>query len=126
MVPIEPAAVRLLPAMPCGEPEEYFVAPEKLIEGNPRQCAWVEYQDPAGEFSVGWWSSEAGAWRVRYTEQEYCRIVAGRSVITDEAGTAVTVGPGDEFTLPAGFTGTWRVLEPTLKRFVIHERGGRE
>jgi uncharacterized cupin superfamily protein len=115
-------AVRLHVATPAGEPEEYFVAPEKLVEGNPRQHAWIEHQDPRGEFVVGWWSSEVGAWRIRYTENEYCRIVAGRSVVTDEAGHAVTVGPGDEFTIPAGFAGTWRVLEPTLKRFVIHER----
>jgi hypothetical protein len=115
----------LHPSNPAGAPEEYSVAPENLVEGNPRQRAWVEYQDPTGEFVVGWWSSEAGAWRIRYTEQEYCRIVEGRSVITDEAGNAVAVGPGDEFTIPAGFVGTWRVLEPTLKRFVIHERSSR-
>lgn len=115
------AAVLLLPTRPRVAAEEYPVAPEKLIEGDPRQTAWIEYQDPTGRFSVGIWSSEVGAWRIRYTEDEYCRILEGRSVITDEAGNAVTVGPGDEFTIPAGFVGTWRVLEATRKRFVIHE-----
>ena len=119
-------AVLLLPARPQASAEEYRVAPEKLIEGNPRQTAWVEYQDPTGEFTVGLWSSEVGAWRIRYTEEEYCRILEGRSVITDEAGHAITVGPGDEFTIPAGFVGTWRVLEATRKRFVIHERAAAE
>jgi uncharacterized cupin superfamily protein len=31
------------------------------------------------------------------------------------------VRPGDEFVIPRGFVGTWEVVEPTLKRFVIHE-----
>jgi uncharacterized cupin superfamily protein len=123
-MPASPHAVVLLPTRPDVGAEEYSVAPEKLIAGNPRQTAWVEYQDPTGEFSVGLWASDVGEWRIRYTEQEYCRILEGRSVITDEAGHAVTVGPGDEFTIPAGFVGTWRVLEPTRKRFVIHERSG--
>jgi uncharacterized cupin superfamily protein len=115
-------AVLLLAALPAVPAEEYFVAPEKLIEGNPKQTVWLEYQDATAQFCAGIWASEVGAWRIRYTEEEYCRILEGRSVITDDAGQAVTVGPGDEFTIPAGFVGTWRVLEPTRKRFVIHEQ----
>jgi uncharacterized cupin superfamily protein len=116
-----PAVVRLS-RRPGIEPQDYFVAPEKLLEGNPKQTVWLEYQDASGQFCAGLWSSEAGAWRIRYTEEEYCCILEGRSVITDDAGHAVTVGAGDEFTIPAGFSGTWRVVEPTLKRFVVHER----
>lgn len=117
-----PTAVQLLSSNPTIEAQDYFVAPEKLLEGNPRQTVWLEYQDASGEFCAGLWASEPGAWRIAYTEEEYCRILEGRSVITDDAGHAVAVGPGDEFTIPAGFTGTWRVVEPTRKRFVIHER----
>jgi uncharacterized cupin superfamily protein len=36
-------------------------------------------------------------------------------------GPAVNVRPGDELIIPRGFVGTWEVLQPTLKRFVIHE-----
>jgi uncharacterized cupin superfamily protein len=110
-----------LPPRPAVEAEDYFVAPEKLVEGNPKQTVWIEYQDASGRFCAGLWSSEPGAWRIRYTEEEYCRILEGRSVITDDGGRALDVGPGDEFTIPAGFTGTWRVLERTLKRFVVFE-----
>ncbi|MGH8029112.1 MAG: cupin domain-containing protein [Arenimonas sp.] len=118
-----PTAIVRLPSTPVAPAEEYFVAPEKLIDGNPKQTVWIEYQDATGRFCAGLWSSEVGAWRIRYTEEEYCRILHGRSVITDEDGHFVTVCAGDEFTIPAGFVGTWRVLEPTLKRFVIHEDG---
>lgn len=106
------------------EPEEYGIAPEKLLAGNPKQTAWVQYTDASGQFFAGVWASEAGKWKIAYTEEEYCHILEGVSVITDEAGTAVTVRAGDEFVIPRGFTGTWEVVAPTRKRFVIHERGG--
>ena len=114
--------VVLLNARPNVVAEEYFVAPDKLVSGNPRQTVWLEYQEPSNQFSVGIWSSEVGEWRIHYTEHEYCRILEGRSVITDAAGQSVTVGAGSEFTIAAGFSGTWRVVEPTRKRFVIYER----
>lgn len=117
-------AVLVLTDAPRGEPQVGHVAPEKRLSGNPRQTVWLDHESSSGEFCVGLWASEVGEWRVRYTEEEYCRILEGRSVITDEAGHAVTVTAGMEFTIPAGFVGTWRVEEPTRKRFVIHERAG--
>jgi uncharacterized cupin superfamily protein len=33
----------------------------------------------------------------------------------------VTVNAGDSFVIPSGFTGTWEVLTPTRKEFVIFE-----
>lgn len=116
-----PAAVLVLPSAPTVERQEYFVAAEKLISGNPRQAVWLEYEDPSGQFCVGIWSSEVGEWRIRYTEHEYCRILEGRSVITDSEGRSITVVAGSEFTIPAGFCGTWRVVEPTRKRFTMYE-----
>ncbi len=116
------AAVRDLKA--SGVPgEEYFLAPEKLVAGNPRQTAWVHYTDVSGRFMAGIWHSERGCWKILYTEEEYCQLLEGVSVITDQAGVAVTVRAGDEFVIPAGFSGTWEVVEPTRKRFVIYEPG---
>jgi uncharacterized cupin superfamily protein len=108
-------------AAAAGSGEEYFLPPEKLLQGNPRQTVWMQYADPAGQFMAGFWHSERGRWRILYTEQEYCRMLEGVSVITDPAGVAITLRPGDECVIPAGFSGTWEVLEPTRKRFVIYE-----
>lgn len=102
--------------------EHYYLDAAKLLDGNPRQTVWLEYQDASGQFCIGLWASEVGAWRVHYTEEEYCQMLDGVSEITDAAGHAVTLRAGDEFVIPAGFVGTWRVLEPTRKRFVIYER----
>ena len=116
------AEVRKIPAG-AGAGEAYFLPPEKLLEGNPRQTAWVHYTDPSGRFTAGIWHSERGRWKILYTEEEYCQMLEGISIITDQAGTAVTVRAGEEFVIPAGFNGTWEVVEPTRKRFVIYEPG---
>lgn len=122
MKPNPALSLMRLPALPEVAAETYFVAPEKRLDGNPQQTVWLEYADPSGQFCAGIWASEVGAWRIHYTEHEYCRILAGRSLITDESGTATTVTAGDEFVIPAGFIGTWRVLEPTRKRFILYEQ----
>jgi uncharacterized protein len=104
------------------EPQVYFVSEHKLISGNPKQQVWVEYESPNREFYAGIWASEVGEWKVQYTEQEYCCILEGRSVLTHENGTSLEFTAGMEFIVPSGFVGSWRVVEPTRKRFVIYEQ----
>lgn len=105
------------------EAEEYFVAPEKLLEGNPKQSLWMKYSDPSDRFFVGAWSSETGKWKISYTEEEYCELLEGESIITDEGGNEMTVTKGDCFVVPRGFVGTWEVVAFTTKKFVIYESG---
>ncbi len=117
---MNPHAVRLLdPANAPGE--DYFLPPEKLLCGNPRQTLWQQYSDPTGRFFAGVWSSEVGKWRISYTEEEYCQILQGVSVITDTEGNGVTVAAGDRLVIPRGFTGTWEVVAATKKLYVIYE-----
>lgn len=104
-----------------GTPEDSFLPPEKLLVGNPRQTVWMHYTDPTRQFCTGLWRSEPGKWRIAYTEEEYCHMLDGRSVITDDRGHAVTVTAGDSFVIPRGFAGTWEVIETSTKRFVIYE-----
>lgn len=103
--------------------EDYNLPPEKLLAGNPRQTVWLQYADPTRRFSAGLWRSEPGKWKVSYTEEEYCQLLEGKSVLTDAAGHAIVVAAGDSFVIPGGFTGTWEVVETTTKRFVIYEPG---
>lgn len=105
------------------EPQQWHAPPERRVDGNPRQTAWNHYTDASGAFSAGIWEAEPGAWRVRYTEDEYCEILAGTSVLTADDGTTLTVRAGDRFVVPAGFSGIWRVVETTRKVYVIHEPG---
>jgi uncharacterized cupin superfamily protein len=117
-----PAKVRRFEASTAAV-EEYFLPGDKLIHGNPRQCVWKHYADGSGKFFAGVWSSEVGKWRISYTEEEYCQILQGKSIIADAAGNATTVSTGDSVVVPRGFVGTWEVVEPTRKIYVIYEPG---
>ncbi len=119
------SAHRLLPLdpHPTAAGDSYEVAAEKRLSGQPTQTLWPHYENTTGQFATGIWAGEVGKWQIRYTEEEYCHILAGVSVVTDAAGHAVTVRAGDHFVIPAGFVGTWEVLEPTRKIYVIYEAG---
>jgi uncharacterized protein len=104
-----------------GASETYFLPTEKLIAGNPQQTLWMHYTDPTQQFFTGVWRSEPGKWKIAYTEEEYCLMLQGTSVITDSEGVATTVTAGESFVVPRGFVGTWEVVEATTKRFVIYE-----
>jgi uncharacterized cupin superfamily protein len=98
-------------------PETDRPAPEKVISGDPVHTTWnAEERDG---LYCGIWQSTPGKWRISYDEWEYCRILSGRSVITDENGAEHHLGPGDSFILRPGFTGTWEVIETTRKDYVI-------
>lgn len=110
-----PDFLRLTPS--AAEPETSRPAPEKVISGDPVHTTWnAEERDG---LYCGIWQSTPGKWRISYDEWEYCRILEGRSVITDDKGNEYLLGPGDSFILRPGFSGTWEVLETTRKDYVI-------
>lgn len=99
------------------EPEIGQPDPAKIISGTPIHTTWnLEERDG---LYCGLWHSTPGKWRISYDEWEYCRILAGVSVITEENGTAHRIAAGDSFILRPGFRGTWEVLETTIKDYVI-------
>ncbi|WP_296266878.1 cupin domain-containing protein [Pseudomonas sp. UBA6562] len=103
------------------EAERYRPAAEKILSGDPDQLVYNHYASPCGQFAAGVWEGAVGHWKVSYTEHEYCEIVQGVSVLRDEAGEAKTLRAGDRFVIPAGFEGTWEVLEPCRKIYVMFE-----
>lgn len=93
-------------------------APDRLISGNPVFRTWnLEERDG---LYCGTWESTPGKWRVEYDEWEYCHILSGKSVLTDEEGNMLEVSAGDSFILEPGFKGTWEVVETTVKEYVIN------
>lgn len=100
--------------------EESLTAPEKCVEGRPLQRTWHHYTSADGRFLAGLWEAEPGRWKVSYTEDEYCQVLAGRSVLRDESGHERVLRAGDHFVVPAGFTGEWEVLETTKKIYVVY------
>ncbi|MBM7063306.1 cupin domain-containing protein [Pseudomonas sp. UL073] len=102
--------------------EHYRPAAEKVLKGDPEQSVRNHYSSPCGQFSSGIWEGAVGQWTVNYTEHEYCEILQGVSVLRDAQGTAKTLRTGDRFVIPAGFSGTWEVLEPCRKVYVMFEQ----
>jgi uncharacterized cupin superfamily protein len=94
---------------------------DRLLDGQPEQTTRNFFSDASGQFFAGVWESTPGRWRVSYTENEFCHITRGRVRIEDSRGIAREFGVGDSFVIPAGFSGTWQVLEPMSKLYVIFE-----
>lgn len=106
-------------------PEEYRPSPEKVLAGDPVQRVRNHYGSPCGQFNAGIWEGAVGHWTVNYSEHEYCEILQGVSVLRDAAGQIKTLRAGDRFVIPAGFSGTWEVLEPCRKVYVMFEQAPR-
>ena len=94
---------------------------ERVLAGSPQLQVRNYFADTSQQFFAGRWSATRGKWRVRYTENELCVMTAGRVVIESEAGARCVFGPGDAFVVPAGFAGTWEVLEDCSKIYAIFE-----
>ncbi|MEZ5533256.1 MAG: cupin domain-containing protein [Steroidobacteraceae bacterium] len=94
-------------------------AADRLLAGSPVQHAWNAYSDAGEQFHAGYWSSTRGVWRVRYTECELCVLTAGRVELVSDSGVRVSYGAGDAFVVPAGYSGTWSVIEDCTKIYAI-------
>ena len=117
-----PAIVRL-PQTADGA-ERTPVAADRLVAGTPAQAVANAWSDPSNAFHCGVWEGDVGTWRVRYTEHEFCHLLAGRVRLVDDAGTEAVFGPGESFVIPAGFEGLWDVLEPARKLYAVYEPAG--
>ncbi|MFZ5963169.1 cupin domain-containing protein [Thalassococcus sp. BH17M4-6] len=109
--------MHLFPVIASVEPEHDAPAPDRVIAGNPRFTTWnLEERDG---LYCGIWEATPGKWRIQYDEWEYCRILSGVSILTEDGGTPQTYRAGDSFILRPGFSGTWDVVETTRKEYVI-------
>ncbi|MDO9524302.1 MAG: cupin domain-containing protein [Gemmobacter sp.] len=100
-------------------PEVSRPDPDRVLSGDPVHTTWN--LEARGATWAGVWQSTPGCWRVEYDEWEYVRILEGHSVLTDEAGCETHLRAGDSWVIRPGFSGTWTVLETTVKEYVIVE-----
>jgi len=101
--------------------ESSVTAADLVIAGDPRQQIANYFSDPTQQFHSGIWSSTRGKWRVRYTESELCVITAGKVLLIADDGTRNTFQQGDAFVVPAGYCGSWEVIEDCVKIYAIFE-----
>jgi len=96
-------------------------SPENILAGIPRLRVSNQYTDGTQQFFCGVWSSTSGKWRIRYTEHEFCVLFEGRVRIESINGVKLELRAGDAFVVPAGFEGTWEVVEPCKKWYAVFE-----
>ncbi len=115
-----------IPAMidlkgPAPEPQEWRPPAERIVSGDPLQRAWNYFSSADGRFSAGIWECAVGKWRVIFTENEFCELLAGEIFVTGDDGSERLWRAGDAFVSPSGFTGYWDVRQPARKYYVIYE-----
>jgi uncharacterized cupin superfamily protein len=95
--------------------------PGNIVSGTPETRVHNYYTDASGQFFAGIWESTIGKWRIHYTEEEFCTLLEGKAVLTDEDGRSRSFVKGDAFVIPSGFSGTWETVEPVKKYYAIFE-----
>lgn len=95
--------------------------PGAALAGDPKTRLQNYFTDATGQFFAGIWESTVGKWPVTYSESEFCAILEGKCVLTDQAGKAEAFQKGDSFVIPSGFVGTWETVEPVRKLYAIFE-----
>ena len=90
-----------------------------VVEGRPPMKTAVPHTTADGKVMSGTWQATPGTYHATYTDYEFVHMIAGRIVITPDGGTPVEVGPGDAFVVEADFKGTWKIVEPVTKHFVV-------
>lgn len=95
------------------------VPADKVVTGEPVTGLRSVHEDEGRGLYAGVWESSVGAWRVAYTEDEVCVLVAGRARLISESGVTQDFAAGDAFLIQRGFTGIWETVEPVRKIYVI-------
>lgn len=95
------------------------VPADKVVTGDPVTGLRSAHEDEGRGFYAGVWESSVGSWRVAYTEDEVCVLVAGRARLISETGATQDFAAGDAFLIQRGFTGIWETVEPVRKIYVI-------
>lgn len=95
------------------------VPADRIVTGEPITGLRSAHADDARGLYAGVWESSVGAWRVSYTEDEVCVLVAGRARLISDAGETQDFAAGDAFLIPRGFAGVWETVEPVRKIYVI-------
>lgn len=93
--------------------------PGRVVDGDPQHQSTTFFENPAGDFIAGTWTSTPGRWHAFTDRDEFCYIISGHVRLIAADGSAQTFRTGDAFLIPDGFRGYWEVIETTTKHFAI-------
>ena len=102
-----------------GEPREYRPPADRVLEGDIVCRNWDVDSAKDGAVRAGVFESTPGVNRsIKGETWEFCYIVSGVAVITEDGHEPVTYRAGDCFILKPGYVGTWRTIETVRKVWV--------
>ncbi len=102
-----------------GEPREYRPPADRVLEGDIVCRNWDVDSARDGAVRAGVFESTPGVNRsIKGETWEFCYIVSGVAVITEDGHEPVTYRAGDCFILKPGYVGTWRTIETVRKVWV--------
>ena len=102
-----------------GKAEKAPVDAKKVVSGQPVTTTRNDFSNAKGRFHCGVWTATKGVWNVKYGEDEFIVLLAGKVKLTPTGGKGKTYKAGDAFVIPKGFVGTWETLEPIRKYYAI-------
>lgn len=80
----------------------------------------ADHVDRENGIEVGVWEGTAGQFPARRDGySEICQILSGRAILHSNGGERTELAAGDTIIMPTGWTGTWELLEPTRKLYII-------
>lgn len=104
---------------PAEKPEERFVNPDILLEGNPLLQLWAPYLSASKKVKIGVMSGEPGVNRsAKNGMLEFCYMIEGEIELTEDGCEPKRYSAGDTFFMEDGYRGTWRTIETFRKIYV--------
>lgn len=95
---------------------------ENVVEGSPVETGHNFFTGGSGQLTAGVWECTPCTTQTdSYPVDEFCYILNGAVVITDDAGQSETFKAGDCFIVPKGTSLTWHMPETTRKYYVIFD-----
>lgn len=109
---VQPAPIGLTNLEPC----ESFGEPIGELPAQSDNC----FYNNEGVF-MGTWECEPGKLKLELAVTEFCHLLKGHWILTDEEGTVTEIKAGDSFAFPKGWKGTSEVVETVRKVYTMIE-----
>jgi uncharacterized protein len=104
--------------------DEKLLAPPSAhpLSGDILVRGRVEFATGDRSIISGIWESDPGTSRWEFsTRGEIVHILAGRMRVAEDGGEPVELVAGSVAYFPIGWNGTWEIIEPVRKLYVVYK-----
>lgn len=101
---------------------DFGEVPKPLGEPVSRESGLIFFQNEDKSSEMGIWQITPGRWRCEVGTDEFCHVLAGHAIYTNDDGKAVELRAGSTSAFPAGWKGTCEIIE-TLRKVYMARQG---